>query len=411
MCVCMSYLRLMCRQVWWATILTSLPDRTILVSAPKTLQSSIYEVVKPPHLVTTQQKSPYILHKLDFRLQRIQFMVNKPSFEECKRVFQICTTVSFTMAAASGGYEHTGDEHTGVVNTIAPAPALTTTLSNSTITPLTQTLDLDHPALFVTLLCAVETGDVKQLEAVLGATAGLAEKADAEEVVNGTIDPEGFASILQVINMPLSLKSCATLLHVASSGGGGLGLGLEESQQLHTADQLVYLLLLFGADPNRRDASGALPYQVACGKHVRDAFRKARGVCEGRHCSSSSAAGGVDWVSSGVPAAITNDTDALKKQKEKEKKRRAKQRKQQEKQVQAAQATLQAEQVVQQKAVDAQLLVERQQAAGQCAFCQLSLFNIRKVLDVFDRRCCSSECVTKLRRVRAAEAAEARFKG
>jgi hypothetical protein len=42
-----------------------------------------------------------------------------------------------------------------------------------------------------------------------------------------------------------------------------------------------------------------------------------------------------------------------------------------------------------------------------CALCSKSLAGI-KALDVFDRRCCSSDCVLRLRRKLAAEAAEKR---
>ena len=50
---------------------------------------------------------------------------------------------------------------------------------------------------------------------------------------------------------------------------------------------------------------------------------------------------------------------------------------------------------------------KRRANAGVCALCSNSLAGI-KALDVFDRRCCSSDCVLRLRRKLAAEAAEKR---
>ena len=51
---------------------------------------------------------------------------------------------------------------------------------------------------------------------------------------------------------------------------------------------------------------------------------------------------------------------------------------------------------------------ERMAAAGTCASCGVSLFGL-KPFDVFDRRCCSTACVTVLRRSLVAAAAEKRI--
>ena len=46
--------------------------------------------------------------------------------------------------------------------------------------------------------------------------------------------------------------------------------------------------------------------------------------------------------------------------------------------------------------------------AGVCATCGVSLYG-KLALDIYDRRCCTSECVIKLRRQLAADAAMKRF--
>lgn len=47
-------------------------------------------------------------------------------------------------------------------------------------------------------------------------------------------------------------------------------------------------------------------------------------------------------------------------------------------------------------------------SAGACATCNVSLYG-KLALDIYDKRCCSAECVVKLRRTLAADAAMKRF--
>jgi len=115
-----------------------------------------------------------------------------------------------------------------------------------------------------------------------------------------------------------------------------------------------------------------------------------------------------DWIFTGVGAALSDETEKEKRLKEKEKKRRAAQRKREQKlrdEAMAADAVLR-QQVEAQLAVSAasEAMERRRTEAGRCAQCEESLYG-RLALDVFDRRCCSSQCVLQLRRKLQAEAA------
>jgi hypothetical protein len=108
-----------------------------------------------------------------------------------------------------------------------------------------------------------------------------------------------------------------------------------------------------------------------------------------------------DWTSLGVPPPLTEDTIRQQKEKEKEKKKRAKQRKKDEESARATAAELEAVQRLEREKWE-------RDVAGKCANCEKSLYQIASY-DVFDRRCCSSDCVVSLRRKLLAEAAEKRM--
>jgi len=108
------------------------------------------------------------------------------------------------------------------------------------------------------------------------------------------------------------------------------------------------------------------------------------------------------------PTHKQEEMDAAHRDKEREKKRRAKQkRKEQKEKDETEAARLEAQRVAQQEAAKADAETRRLNA-GQCALCGKSLAGVR-ALGVFDRRCCSSDCVLRLRRRLAAEAAEKRL--
>ena len=98
----------------------------------------------------------------------------------------------------------------------------------------------------------------------------------------------------------------------------------------------------------------------------------------------------------------------MQREKEKEKKKKAKMKKKEQKEKDEKEAEEMKLREEQQTIAAASALQkfreENKKAAGNCANCNVSLFGL-KPLDVFDRRCCSSNCVVALRRKLAAEAA------
>lgn len=188
--------------------------------------------------------------------------------------------------------------------------------------------------------------------------------------------------------IPNNLQDLSTALHLAS-----------ERNLLRT----TRLLFQLGANPEQLDARGRTPYFLAKTKEMRELFRRMRGeLGEARW----------QWNKTGIPEAITEDTIAQQKLKEKEKKKRAQQRKKEQKEKMEQQAKdaevarqLQAEFRRQDQLERAE---QQRKAAGVCAACQKSLFG-QDFFEVFDQRCCSTVCVQNVKRKLAADAALARF--
>ncbi len=107
---------------------------------------------------------------------------------------------------------------------------------------------------------------------------------------------------------------------------------------------------------------------------------------------------------------MTEEREKAQKEKEKEKKKRAKLRKAEQKHAGEAERSdaLAAAAALERKRLDEE--ERRRLEAGSCANCGLSLFG-RTSFDVFDRRCCNSDCAARFRRKTLAAAAEARLKG
>jgi hypothetical protein len=66
--------------------------------------------------------------------------------------------------------------------------------------------------------------------------------------------------------------------------------------------------------------------------------------------------------------------------------------------------------LVSQRDQEATRAAQAREAAGVCATCGVSLFGMVP-LDIYDRRCCSADCVVKLRRRLLADAAAKRMGG
>jgi hypothetical protein len=109
-----------------------------------------------------------------------------------------------------------------------------------------------------------------------------------------------------------------------------------------------------------------------------------------------------DWDACGVPEALTDEKIRANNLKEKEKKKRLKAKKKNTKN------ELKALEEAKIKEEEAKRLLEIEQC-GVCDQCEKSLYK-NKVYNIFDKSCCSSDCVVLLRRKLAAAAAESRMK-
>lgn len=206
---------------------------------------------------------------------------------------------------------------------------------------------------------------------------------------DGHVDEEGHDwTWATIINYPNSMEDLSTALHIASRRG-----------LIDTIESLLEL----GANPEREDVRGRTAYFLCGSKEGRNAFRRARALL-GEEAWN--------WSITGVPEALTDEKVKLQRAKDKEKKKRSVQRKKEQKvrdelAIQDAMEMKAAEAVA--KEMEKKEQEERQkQLAGQCPICAKSLYK-HDFFDVLDQRCCSTECVAKLRRKLAAEAAMQRF--
>lgn len=108
-----------------------------------------------------------------------------------------------------------------------------------------------------------------------------------------------------------------------------------------------------------------------------------------------------DWSTCGIPEAITDKSIEQQQEREREKRKKLKEKKKKEKEEEKART----------ESLQRQELAKREEMlmrAGTCDQCNKSMHGILKY-DIFDKSCCSSECVVLLRRKLQATAAENRF--
>ncbi len=220
-----------------------------------------------------------------------------------------------------------------------------------------------------------------------------------------------------IINLPLSLESLHTPLHIASS---------------KSFAQTIEFLFQHHANPESLDSHGRTPYFLAPNKQCRDVFRVMKGKL-GKHTW--------DWSKTGIPQEITEEIKQQQKQKEKAKKKK-KQQKKKERKVQQKEISVQDE--IYAKQLQEQLEMEylqslqdqeyRNYAAemggdrrsinstvqppkppaalllGFCDYCQKEIKNRRDMQELFGQfRLCSSQCMQQMRRKLSADAAANRF--
>jgi hypothetical protein len=205
------------------------------------------------------------------------------------------------------------------------------------------------------LLRAVEENDPVALAALLSRPA-LSSSLDYMDIDNVNVrDTDG---------------SGRTALHIAAAAN---------------AVSSITLLLEHGADPCAMDNHQRVPYFLAATKEARNAFRRYRALAPTQW----------DYECAHIPDALTDEMEALKKEKEKEKKKRAKERK---KMAAAANAEKERAAAVAEEARVARLAKESACAmcgepSGQAPFQRLQF------------QYCSSKCVQDHKRELMVEAA------
>ena len=320
----------------------------LLISVPKTMRALVFE------------DTP--LHRDDPRLAYVPFMVNKPTLDESSRIRRLCSSVIFTRITKNSDSDPAlhSDSEAAFLRGESQSCFEQSSDKATSVVPEPQPLPyIDETAEVIRVICeSAKAGDLARLRAIVQ-----------------NLDDEERSFVLNAVD---GLEEMRTPLHIASAAGHA---------------DTVAQLLLWGANPCRADVRSRLPYFLCKSKAVREAYRKARATPEIAQLW--------DWDSAGVPPAISEDVEKQRKEKEKEKKKRAKQRKKEAKEREAVKD----ESAKDEDSRETQKSKEEpSQKAGTCAFCDKSLFGI-KVLDVFDRRCCSTNCVILLRRRLAGEAA------
>ena len=403
----------------------------ILVSVPHAMRSVLLEEEMPGA----------VLQKHDPRLLSVPFLVKQPTFAEAQAVHARCSTVVFThinseqerRSTRIGESTKPHDTADDALDEALTQVALQASLSGEQMEQelfqtrarererrrekqsarerrqrdeqdhrqLAAAFSGQHCPLSAALFENVRIGDTAAVTDMLEALApveaalvrqdsGASTSSAASAAYSMTSDVEDLQSVL---TRPDSLETLCTPLHVAST------LGFAE---------VCRVLLEAGADPGKLDARGRTAYAVAKDKTTRDAFRRSRALIEAQNSFIW------QWDAAGVGPALTEDAETARreaqKEKEKEKKRRAKQRKQEQAQI---------EEQVRKDAAVAQEMYEQEkqaavinavEAAGLCAMCGKSLHKV-KAFALSDAKCCSADCVMKLRRRQAADAAERRMAG
>lgn len=391
----------------------------ILVAATKTMRSNLFEKEEATTAIPSSgtNKKVQLLQKADPRVVFVPFAVDKPTLEAVQLIRQKSLSVIVTSQPESADpliekpLELKGES----------VEEISQPLRSCDDAPVQQLNDLSEAEAVLLsnprarrILTACEEASDETAFACLNEVAkelGLElqalpkaepEESDSDDNSNGDIE-EGTLNQLSisrqlssasveevsdVLRLPNNLQDLSSPLHLAC-----------ERNLLRTAR----LLFQLGANPEQLDARGRTAYFLSKSKEMRDLCRRMRGELGEERWQ---------WNKTGIPEAITDEKIAQQKQKEKEKKKRAQQRKKEQKskmeqQVRDAELarTLQAE-------FRRQEQIEREarmrQAAGDCAICKKALFG-QEFFDVFEQRCCSTNCVQSLKRKLAADAAAARF--
>ena len=333
----------------------------ILISAPKARRNTFFD-----------ETNELPFKRDDIRIRYVPFSVDNPTYESTITVHRICSTMTYFIQSIDST----------IIETIELIPGISIVNPQIKEKPV-EILKLKDCVPSKELIKYCYSGET---EKVIELLKSVSEGQFIDEITGNVWN------IFEVISMPETIDNWSTPLHIASTNG---------------QSNIVYQLLHSGADPCIRDTNNRTAYFLAKDKDTRDMYRKYRGLYE-----SNDELYGWDWDSAGIGLAITNQTEKLKKDKEKEKKKRLKEKKKDEKEKSAEQINQINETNEKQRIIDEnenKILHEFQLLnAGHCFMCNKSLFQITPY-ELLDHKCCSSDCVAKLRRKLNAEAAMKRF--
>jgi hypothetical protein len=412
----------------------------ILTSYPKTMKNVLFEEnVRDP-----------VLTKDDKRIRSVPFMVASPTFEECLKIRDRCSTIVFRRYLQESSIVSTATDillvdeeevkdmpaadviaynHKSSVLSASPSVSALSSVSSSSAASAS---DYYSPASSSSAAVAIaaeyidDEKDIKEIEVVQAIpTAELLQLPDCPFSVR-LFDAIDRDDVDGVTNLILEINRLVFVREALLSGDESVVLdctGLEDIRDwelddivnmprnvddmetaLHAAAArgsagIVSVLLENGADPTRIDVRGRVPYMVSKEKPSRDAFRRARADAEDAW----------DWTAAGVPAALTADMEKAQREKEKEKKKRAKAKKKDQKTKEEEAKELAIKQLEDQEEAARQKEEEARSSAvsraGCCASCGASLYHVQTVEVVAGDRCCNSTCAIRHKRKLAADAA------
>ena len=327
----------------------------------------------------------------DLRIRRVPVAVLRPTFEACKDVYALLTTVAVRdvtaeeqriisgevspAATAADGEQQQGDGFLQQQQQQKKKQQQQQQQQEA----LSHVEEAPPPPPFTPLHDAAKNGDIDALTALL----------------------ENASFIVSELNC-LAGPKYETPLHLASKGWN--------EHVPKDAPACVLLLLRFGADPTVMDSHGRVPYSVSGNDKVREAYRLGRGEIGEED---------VNWAKAYVPAPLDDEKIKEKKAKEKEKKKRQLERKKAEKVEEDKEAAAEAAKKKEEEdAAKAEEEAKRMRAGlsakkseTACDFCGVECRRRSQMFNRLDWYYCKTECVKNHQRELQAQAAMARMGG
>lgn len=246
----------------------------ILLSIPKTLRPSVFD-----------REKESVIDRNDPRVRYVSFMTDKPTFETLKEIHSKCAQVLIAEPSVISKPEVSVADNSIESESVPVRAKASKEVQKST---------LSNEDAWISCPESVELFDIlRQMQAAHGSKEASRTLMDAlsrclstiqmvyrddvsdlKEVNTDDIDDDGFTpmtpatlnremsldlSVSEVINLPDSLQSISTALHLAADMGD---------------EKVITQLLRMGADPTKRDVRGRAPYILCKTKEARDAFRR-----------------------------------------------------------------------------------------------------------------------------------------